>query len=178
MDWQRAPKKSDSGRNYYDILEVPKNSSQDDLKKAYRRAAMKHHPDKGGDVEKFKELGHAYKVLSDPQQRVIYDRDGEDQFGEDMYGEDRYGKDQYNEDQYGEYKYSQNRYGQDWYWYGSNQYGQDWYGNRYDQGWYGQNRYGKEKYSKDRDQTGEQRDVVRLTACLDKMKYLPNNISY
>ncbi|XP_051120639.1 dnaJ protein homolog ANJ1 [Andrographis paniculata] len=81
----RAPKKSDNTR-YYEILGVPKTASPDDLKKAYKKAAIKNHPDKGGDPEKFKELAHAYEVLSDPEKREIYDQYGEDALKEGMGG--------------------------------------------------------------------------------------------
>ncbi|XP_022756047.1 dnaJ protein homolog [Durio zibethinus] len=81
----RSAKKSNNTR-YYEILGVSKNVSQDDLKKAYKKAAMKNHPDKGGDPEKFKELAQAYEVLSEPEKREIYDQYGEDALKEGMAG--------------------------------------------------------------------------------------------
>ena len=57
----------------YDILEVDENASIDDIKKSYRKLAVKHHPDKGGDSEKFKEISNAYDVLSDPDKKQEYD---------------------------------------------------------------------------------------------------------
>lgn len=62
---------------YYDLLEVQPDASESDLKKAYRKKALRLHPDKGGDPELFKEVTHAYEVLSDPQKRSIYDTRGE-----------------------------------------------------------------------------------------------------
>ena len=69
-------------RDYYDILGVPKNASEDDIKKAYRKLAMKHHPDRnqGEDSkkseDKFKEAKEAYEMLSDAQKRAAYDQFG------------------------------------------------------------------------------------------------------
>ncbi len=67
-------------RDYYDILGLPKNASDEDIKRAYRNLAKKHHPDANpGDSaagEKFKELSEAYQVLSDPQKRKAYDTYG------------------------------------------------------------------------------------------------------
>jgi DnaJ family protein A protein 2 len=79
------PKKSDNTK-YYDVLGVSKSASQDELKRAYRKAAIKNHPDKGGDPEKFKELSQAYEVLSDPEKRDLYDQYGEDALKEGMGG--------------------------------------------------------------------------------------------
>ncbi|KAJ3681844.1 hypothetical protein LUZ60_014417 [Juncus effusus] len=81
----RAPKKSNNTK-YYEVLGVPKTASQDELKKAYKKAAIKNHPDKGGDPEKFKELAHAYEILSDPEKREVYDEYGEDALKEGMGG--------------------------------------------------------------------------------------------
>lgn len=59
--------------NYYDILGVNENASQDDIKKAYKKLAMKHHPDRGGDNKKFQEISQAYDTLSDSNKRSQYD---------------------------------------------------------------------------------------------------------
>jgi molecular chaperone DnaJ len=68
-------------RDYYEILEVPRNSSSDEIKKAFRKKARELHPDvnKAPDAEeKFKELGQAYEVLMDEEKRGMYDRYGHD----------------------------------------------------------------------------------------------------
>ena len=71
---------ADSKRDYYEVLGVNKDASADDIKKAYRKAAMKYHPDRNpGDKtaeEKFKEAGEAYEVLSDADKRARYDQYG------------------------------------------------------------------------------------------------------
>jgi molecular chaperone DnaJ len=66
-----------AARNYYDILGVPKTASADEIKKAFRKSARKHHPDAGGSEEKFKELNEAYEVLSDKDKRAQYDEYGQ-----------------------------------------------------------------------------------------------------
>jgi molecular chaperone DnaJ len=66
-----------SKRDYYEVLGVSKNASDDEIKKAFRKAAVKHHPDKeGGDETKFKEINEAYEVLKDKQKRQRYDQFG------------------------------------------------------------------------------------------------------
>jgi molecular chaperone DnaJ len=69
-------------RDYYKVLELPRTATEADLKKAYRRLAMKYHPDRNPDdkdaEEKFKEAKEAYEVLTDAQKRAIYDQHGHD----------------------------------------------------------------------------------------------------
>lgn len=63
-------------KDYYQILGVQKNASPDEIKKAYYKLAHKHHPDKGGDEKKFKEISEAYQILSNKEKRAQYDRFG------------------------------------------------------------------------------------------------------
>lgn len=72
------PEKEIDTEKFYKIVGVEKNATLDEIKKAFKKQALKQHPDKGGDVEKFKELSVAYEVLSDPEKRKNYDRYGED----------------------------------------------------------------------------------------------------
>lgn len=66
-----------SKQDYYEVLGVSKSASADEIKKAFRKAAIKHHPDKeGGDEAKFKEVNEAYEVLKDQQKRQRYDQFG------------------------------------------------------------------------------------------------------
>ncbi len=65
-----------AAKDYYETLGVPKSATADEVKKAYRRLARKHHPDAGGSEEKFKQVGEAYEVLSDPEKRAQYDQYG------------------------------------------------------------------------------------------------------
>jgi len=66
-----------SKRDYYEVLGVSKTASADEIKKAFRKAAVQHHPDKeGGDETKFKEINEAYEVLKDQQKRQRYDQFG------------------------------------------------------------------------------------------------------
>jgi len=84
-------------KDYYKILDVSKSASADEIKKAYRKLAMKHHPDRGGDANKFKEINEAYQVLSNPQKKAQYDQFGSADFSSQGFGGNRsYGQGSYN----------------------------------------------------------------------------------
>ena len=67
-------------RDYYEVLGLSKGASSDEIKKAYRKLAVKYHPDKNPDdnasEEEFKEIGEAYEALSDPEKKSAYDQFG------------------------------------------------------------------------------------------------------
>ncbi len=63
-------------KDFYAILGVKKDASEDDIKKSFRRLAHEHHPDKGGDQQKFKDINEAYQVLGDAKKRATYDQYG------------------------------------------------------------------------------------------------------
>jgi len=67
--------------DYYKILEIEKNASQEEIKQAYKKLAKQHHPDKGGDTEKFQKIQTAYETLSDEQKRQEYDNPMQNMFG-------------------------------------------------------------------------------------------------
>mmetsp|Transcript_4232 Transcript_4232/g.11722 ORF Transcript_4232/g.11722 Transcript_4232/m.11722 type:complete len:418 (-) Transcript_4232:274-1527(-) len=71
-----GPPKDVDTTKLYETLGVDKNAEEKQIKKAYRKLAVKHHPDKGGDEAKFKEISAAYEILSDPETRAKYDKYG------------------------------------------------------------------------------------------------------
>jgi len=87
------PEDDPEHQNFYDILGVEKEATPEQIKKAYRKMALRHHPDKNPDnaeaTEKFKQINHAHAVLADPNKREIYDKYGTmglyiaEQFGEE-----------------------------------------------------------------------------------------------
>jgi DnaJ-class molecular chaperone len=69
------------GKDYYKILGISKSATDDEIKKAYRKLALKYHPDKNkapGAEDKFKEVAEAYEVLSDKKKRDVFDQYGEE----------------------------------------------------------------------------------------------------
>jgi curved DNA-binding protein len=72
--------------DYYSILGVAKNATADEIKRAYRKLASQHHPDKGGDTKKFQEIQTAYDTLSDPNKRSQYDNPRPQMDGFQQYG--------------------------------------------------------------------------------------------
>jgi len=86
------PKKGGNNRRLYEVLELDPTASDDDIKRAYKKMALKYHPDKApGQEEKFKDISSAYNVLTDPKKKQIYDTYGEEglTFLENgMFGED------------------------------------------------------------------------------------------
>ncbi|KAJ2654334.1 DnaJ-like protein xdj1 [Coemansia sp. RSA 1200] len=77
-----------AARSYYDVLEIEETATDAEIKRAYRRLAMKYHPDKNSEgAELFKEVSHAYEMLSDPDRRALYDQYGDSgPSGPEMYG--------------------------------------------------------------------------------------------
>jgi len=79
--------KKSSDKDYYKILELDKSANDEQIKKAYRKLAIKWHPDKNPDdkqnaEEKFKKINEAYSVLSDPKKKQMYDQFGTTEFNE------------------------------------------------------------------------------------------------
>lgn len=79
-------------KDYYEVLGVSKDASQDEIKKKYRKLSLQHHPDRGGDAEKFKEINEAYENIGDNENRNKYDREKSNPFAnrnfnpEDIFG--------------------------------------------------------------------------------------------
>lgn len=72
----------DPKKDYYKTLGIAEDASDDDIKKAFRKLAVQHHPDKGGDKAKFQEANEAHQVLSDAKKRQQYDAYRKGGFGE------------------------------------------------------------------------------------------------
>ena len=78
MPGRRGPPREVDNSTYYKLLGVEKTATYDEIRKAFRKLALKKHPDRGGDKEEFQELNQAYEVLSDKEKRDIYDKHGEE----------------------------------------------------------------------------------------------------
>lgn len=88
----KIPKRGGNTARLYQVLELEPGASDEDIKKAYKKMALKYHPDKNPDsAEKFKDISNAYNILSDPQKKEIYDLYGEEglvMYEQGMFGED------------------------------------------------------------------------------------------
>lgn len=73
-----GPPRGGNSDKFYTLLGVEKSATDDDIKRAYKKLAMEHHPDRGGDEGTFKDISKAYNVLSSPEKRAIYDAHGEE----------------------------------------------------------------------------------------------------
>lgn len=73
-------------KDYYAILGVKKEANEDEIKKSFRRLAHEHHPDKGGDQSKFKDINEAYQILGNKEKRALYDRHGSAAFEQGGFG--------------------------------------------------------------------------------------------
>lgn len=82
----RQPSANVDTTKLYETLGVEKGCSESEIKKAYRKLSRLHHPDKGGDEHKFKEINAAYEILSDAEQRAKYDKYGLEGIGDDGHG--------------------------------------------------------------------------------------------
>jgi molecular chaperone DnaJ len=78
-------------RDYYEVLGISKTASADEIKTAFRRAAIEHHPDRGGDEAKFKEINEAYEILKDPEKKKRYDQFGHAGVGGESAGYNPFG---------------------------------------------------------------------------------------
>ncbi len=75
-DFERELNQDEKEKDYYELLNIKKDATNVEIKKAFRKAALKNHPDRGGDEEKFIKYQKAYEILSDPKKRDIYDKFG------------------------------------------------------------------------------------------------------
>jgi curved DNA-binding protein len=81
--------------DHYSTLGIDRSASPEDIKTAFKKLAMKHHPDRGGDAGKFQELNEAYSVLSDPEKRMMYDHGGHRQHHFNTQGGNPFGPEGY-----------------------------------------------------------------------------------